>query len=352
MKHILGALALLGLAAVPARADRPIPVRVVVVTTFEIGPDSGPNSIGEFDRWVTNLPLPDTIAFPQGFHHLRYNADKQVLGIETGEGPVHAASSITALGHDPRFDLSHAYWVVAAIAGVDANHASVGSAAWASFVVDGDLAFEIDAREIPPDWSTGYVPLNRFRPYQKPVPPVNSISGDQVFTLNKSLVDWAFGLTRDIKLPDDANLQKVRSRYVGFPQAQQPPVVLEGDTLSAGTFWTGALLNQWAENWVAYWTQGKARFVTTAEEDAGIMQALTFLTQAGRADIRRALVLRTASDYSQPPPGESAAAFLKGEATASGLSGFIESLDAAYMVASPVVNEISGNWSKYENNVP
>ena len=53
------------------------------------------------------------------------------------------------LGNDRKFDLSHAYWVVAAIAGVDPNRASVGSAAWAKYVVDGDLAYEIDVRSRP-----------------------------------------------------------------------------------------------------------------------------------------------------------------------------------------------------------
>ena len=100
MKTSMAAAGLLALAgeAAPAAAVPQIPVHVVVVTTFENGPDSGPNSIGELDRWVTNLPLPETIDFPQGYHHLRYNADKMVLGIETGQGPVHAASSITAPG--------------------------------------------------------------------------------------------------------------------------------------------------------------------------------------------------------------------------------------------------------------
>ena len=79
-----------------------------------------------------------------------------VLGIETGQGPVHAATLSPRWATIRRFDLSHAYWVVAAIAGVDPNRAStVGSAAWAKYVVDGDLAYEIDAREIPSDWSTG-----------------------------------------------------------------------------------------------------------------------------------------------------------------------------------------------------
>ncbi len=60
-----------------------------------------------------------------------------------------------ALGMDPRFDLTKAYWLVAGIAGIDPADGSLGSAAWAEWVVDGDIGYEIDAREIPKDWKTG-----------------------------------------------------------------------------------------------------------------------------------------------------------------------------------------------------
>jgi hypothetical protein len=86
-----------------------IPVRVVVVTTCESGGDSGPNASGEIANWVEQLPLKEKIEFPQGYHHLRYNRDLQVLGIVTGEGKSHAAASIMAVEMDPRFDLSKAY---------------------------------------------------------------------------------------------------------------------------------------------------------------------------------------------------------------------------------------------------
>jgi len=86
-----------------------------------------------------------------------------------------------ALGVDPRFDLSKAYWLVAGIAGVDPEDASIGSAAWAEYLVDGDLAHEIDAREIPADWPTGYFPRDSKRPYDpnKPVPT------GEIFRLNR-----------------------------------------------------------------------------------------------------------------------------------------------------------------------
>jgi purine nucleoside permease len=317
-----------------------IPVRVVVITTFEID-QNGQDQGGEFQAWTDQYPLPVHIPFPQGYHELRYNPADQVLGIVTGEGTARASASITALGHDPRFDLSQAYWVVAAIAGIDPNIASVGSAAWAHYVVDGDLAHEIDAREIPPDWSTGYTPLGRYLPYQRPVPPASSINGQNVYTLNARLVDWAYNLTKDIELPDDAALQQVRAPYTQ-PAAKLPPFVLEGDDLAASTFWVGDLLNAWAEKWVSYWTKAQGTFATSLEEDAGIMQAITFLGQAHRADPARVLILRTGSDYTVPPPGITAADELKADET-GGLSGFLESLASAYAVASPVVRHLAAH---------
>ena len=182
-----------------------------------------------------------------------------MLGIETGEGPTHMAASITALANDCRFDLSHAYWILAGIAGIDPNVGPAGSASWAEYVVDGDLAYEIDAREIPTDWTTGYVPLGRSSPYQKPAPPASSINGVNLFHLNGGFVRWAFQFSKaHVKLPDTANLQALRALYSTYPKTQSPPLILKGDTLAAGTFWIGGLLNTWAENWVNYWSNGMA----------------------------------------------------------------------------------------------
>ena len=224
---------------------------------------------------------------------------------------------------------------------------------WAPQVVDGDLAYEIDAREIPPDWTTGYVPFNRAAPFQQPVPPVASDSGTNVFFLNAGLVDWAYKLSAGtVQLADDSNLQQLRARYTGFPNAQRPPAIIEGAVLAAGTFWIGTLLNTWAENWVDYWTSGKGVFTTTAEEDAAYMQALTFLSQAHTVDLRRVMVLRGASNYSVPPSGETAAQLLAGEVNATGYSGFVESLSSTYAAGSLVVNELSRNWYWYRDHVP
>ncbi len=332
-------------------AAAPLPIRVVVVTTFEIGADTG-DAPGEFQEWVERLPLPEVVPFPQGYRDLRLNRALGVLGIVTGEGPTRAAASIEALGNDPRFDLSHAYVLLAGIAGIDPTVGSPGSAFWAPHVVDGDLAHEIDAREIPPDWPTGYVPLGRSTPFERPAPPAQSLTGSNVFTLNPSLVAWAYGLTRTVALPDTPVLRTIRARYAGFPAGQRPPVVGVGDTLAAGTFWIGARMNRWAEGWVDYWTHGAGHFATTAEEDAGMMQALTFLAQVHRVDLRRVLVLRTASNFDMPPPGETPAALLASENRPGSYSGYLPSLDAAFAVGSPVVRELATHWDRYADTVP
>jgi purine nucleoside permease len=332
--------------------DERIPIRVVVVTAFEPGKDEG-DIPGELQNWVERLPLPTVLPFPQGNRHLRYNSKKQVLGVVAGEGPSRMASSITALANDPRFDCRRAYWILVGVAGVDPNVSTVASAAWARYVVDGDLAYEIDAREIPPNWQTGYVPFGRGVPNQSPTPPAASESGTNQFTLNSGLADWAYQHSLShVTLADDEKLQALRAQYVGFPNAQHPPTIIEGDVIAAATYWLGGLLNTWAEKWVDYWTSHKGVFTMSAEEDSAYMEALTFLSRVNKVDLRRVMILRSGSDFTVPPPGKTAAELLLSEINAAGMTGYTESLDSAYQAGSSVVTELSSNWKLYRDHIP
>ena len=135
----------------------------MIVTTWETT-EKGQDATGELHAWLTRWPLDHAMPFPNGVHPLQYDPKTHVLAILTGMATARAAASITALGHDPRFDLSHAYWIVTGTAGVDPKAASAGSAAWARWVVDGDLAQELDARDMPANWSTGMLPYGRITP--------------------------------------------------------------------------------------------------------------------------------------------------------------------------------------------
>jgi purine nucleoside permease len=337
--------ALILLSALPiARAAAPIPVKVVVVTMFERGADKG-DQPGELQFWVERNHLDRVIPFPQGFHDLRMNGDG-VLAVLTGVGTAKSAATIMALGMDPRFDLTHAYWLVAGIAGIDPARGSIGSAAWAEWVVDGDLAREIDAREIPKEWKTGYLPLRGATPYEQP----RDSSEGEVYHLEPGLVNWALRLTEHLPLGDFDGMRAARSPY-REANAQRPPFVMKGDTLSAGTFWHGRLLNQWAHDWVAYHTGGQGEFVTTAMEDSGTLQSLTFLSKAGRADLNRVLVLRTASNYDMPPDGMTAADNLA-RLKLGAYTAYLPSLEAAWRVGNTVVAELVRNWGKYRDATP
>src|SRR6202795_1676972 len=104
----------------------PIPVKVVVVTMYEIGKLTG-DKPGEAHLWVERQKLDRVLPFPLGEYELRMN-DAGLLLICAGGGVPNSSSSIMALGADPRFDLRHAYWLVAGIAGGDPLDVSLGTA--------------------------------------------------------------------------------------------------------------------------------------------------------------------------------------------------------------------------------
>ncbi len=347
---LLPALLLAALAGAAEARPARIPIRVVVVTTFEIGKDTG-DAPGEFQAWAERLPLKEALAPSAGARSLRYNAKKHVLGIVAGSGSINAAASTMGLGLDPRFDLSHAYWIIAGIAGINPAQGSVGSAAWAEWVVDRDLSHEIDAREIPPDWSTGVIPLNRVKPYQGP-PPGPGIYSPNAYHLDPGLTAWAYSLTRDTPLDDTPALQGIRARYTQA-EAGKPPHVIRGDEITSMNWWTGPIMTKVAEDWMAYWTDGKGVSVTTAMEDSGVIRSLQLLEKTGRVDPRRVLVLRTASNYSAPGPDQTAAQFVASEIGPDHkLSAFVPALEAAYKVGSRVVDELSSHWPRYRGHLP
>ncbi len=336
------------LPALPACGEIIRP-KVVVVAMFEVGEDTG-DTPGEFQFWVEREHLDRVLPLPAASHAVRANADGSVIALVTGMGNTNATASIMALGLDPRFDLSKSYWLIAGIAGLDPADASVGSAVWTDYAVEGDLGHEIDAREIPADWKTGYIPIRKKKPYELPLQPAAE-RVDNCYQLNPALLHWAYELTKDTPMIEDAAVREFRARYSAHPKALQSPSVLIGSNLASSTYWHGKLLDEWANDWVAYYTEGRGNFVTTAMEDTGTLRALTNLTRAGRADVNRVLLLRTASNFDQQPPGLTAAESLSGEKIGH-YSAYLPSLEAAHAVGSRVVHALVTGWARYETEIP
>ncbi len=336
------------LFAAPAFADEgKLAVKVVVVAMYEVDEARG-DYPGELQFWVERLGLDTELPFPSGESNLFLN-DEGVLAFVTGGGIPNATASVMALGLDPRFDLSKAYWLVAGVAGADPADLSLGSAAWARHVVDGDLAYEIDSREIPEDWPYGLFPLGPKEPASSPEDlypgwTLSTIS----FSLNRQLVDWAYSITRDLQLADTPGLAAYRELYRGYPQAQKPPFVTIGDTLSSSTYWHGELLNRWANDWLHVYAGVDANFMTTNMEDSGTLTAFHRLARTGRVDVDRILVLRTASNFTMQPPGKTA---VWSKTTPYPDRGR-PALETAFLVGNTVVQALLSNWSKYAGQLP
>jgi purine nucleoside permease len=316
-------------------AQTPIPIRAVIITTFPI----------ESKLWEQREHLDETLPFPGGVLPLRINHDHTVLSLVSGTTLVNATASLMALGLDPRFDLTHAYLLINGIAGVDPEDASIGSAAWARFIV-GDISRYIDPHDAPPDWPYGFFPIGAHAPNPPTVPP--TLAGrTNVYPLNASLAAWAYAQTKDLKLEDDPTVAAFRKDMPGFPNAQRPPFVLLGDTFAADDYWHGATMTRYANDWVRLYTGGKGNFVMTEMEDSGFLEATTRLAAMHRVDPDRVLVLRTGSNFSEPRPGHTAI-----ESVTAPYIGTRVATESAWLCGSTVLHYLLGHWDAAYAHIP
>mgnify|MGYP003855944553 CR=1 FL=1 len=330
----------LGLGLASAQAADRMPIKVVIVTTFEIGADTG-DFAGEFQPWVEGWPLKHEIKIPGVRHVARYSDDGVLAIVSDMRGRTR--ESVAALILSDQFDLTKAYWIVSGIAGVDPQAASVGSAAWARYVVDADPIYEIDDREIPNGWPYGLYSNDAERPNVKGKAEGSSA---MVWTLDRGLVDWAYGLTRDLKLPDSPALRSLRAVYKDDPEGLRPPFVLQGDALGTVRFWHGARRTQWARDWVKLWTDGAGSFTMTDCEDQGILDVLDAHAHGGKIDRQRVLVLRTASNYSRGPGDQPSLPHVFNE------DGMKAGFDATFRVGGVVARELVAHWDRYAAALP
>ncbi|MBX2848342.1 MAG: purine nucleoside permease [Acidiferrobacterales bacterium] len=328
-------------------ASDAIAIKAVVTTMFENGSPTG-DDVGELQLWVERSKIVEEFEFPLGEYPL-FLTDQGVLLVCVGGGIPNATASIMALGLDPRFDLSQAYWLIAGISGGDPQDVSLGSAVWARAVVDGDLVYEIDAREMPDHWPYGYIPLGAKEPAQEPQDIYDGWTLDTIsFALNEELAEWAFETTMDVEIPDMKGIKEFRQLFDGYPNAQKPPFVTMGETLSASTYWHGEYLNQWANDWIRVYAGEDLNFMTSNMEDSGTLTALHRLDRSDLVDVDRVMVVRTVSNFSMPPKDKSAA----WSTTAPYPDDGLPALEAAYLVGSKVINELVAGWSTYQATIP
>lgn len=315
---------------------RRIPVKVMIVTMFA----------PEASTWLKHFQDPVRITVPglaADYPAVTCRKDGVCL-MTTGMGHTNAAASMMAVLFSPKFDLRDTYFLVTGIAGIDPKQGTLGTTAWAKYLVDFGTQWEIDAREIPKTWSTGFLGINTTSPDQMPKLDYQT----EVFVLNPRLVDAAFDLTHDVHLQDSSAIAAYRIKYPYAP-ANQPPRVTQCDTLAADTWWEGDLIGQRARDWTKMLTHGKGVYCTSQQEDNATFAAIKRADAAGLARKDRVLVLRAGSDFDRQPPGVTAAENLLDYQKQG---GFVPALENLYRTGAPVVQAIVAHWSLWKKGVP
>lgn len=342
-------------------ADAPVQIPVLVIATYETGRDTG-DTPGELQFWAERQHLDREIKVPGVDHPLLTNGHG-LYAMVSGT-TSRCAVQVMALAMDPRFDLTHTYFLLSGIGGAFPRVMSLGSAVWVQRVIDGNPAFEIDSREIPADWPVGLVAIGATRPGQgsanvDSVPAAGASEdsaggvGTVAFRLNDSLVVWAYGLTKDVRIPDSEALRAFGRRFSAYPVAQQPPSVILGDSIGSDRFFHGEIMSRWAEDWDRIYTKGAGRLAISDCEDAGLCLALQRLASMGRVDFKRLLILRTACNFTVPPTGVTAEQSLFHDTISdSGGVGVVPALEADYRVGSVVALKLLEGWDRYRDQVP
>jgi purine nucleoside permease len=286
-----------------------------------------------------------------------------VCVMTTGMGHANAAASTMALVLSRVFDLSHTYFLIAGIAGINPEIGTVGSVGWARYLVDFGIQWEIDARELPSAWTTGYLGINAQTAAWSPGQPLPSTLKPpldyrtEVFQLNEALLQKAYALSRGAVLSDAADAQNARAHFsaqgsdpkIDYKAATRPPSVLQCDTLAGDTWFSGTLLGQRATEWTRLVTDGKGVYCTTQQEDNATYEALKRGASLKLVDLNRIAVLRAGSDFDRPYPGQTS---IDNLLTYQTQGGFTIALQNLFLAGNPLVQDIATHWPAWRRGVP
>jgi purine nucleoside permease len=315
--------------------NAPREVKVMIVSMF--GPE-GKVWLDHAGPW-TAVRVP---GLSPDYPDVHCNA-RDVCVVTTGMGHANAAASMMALTFSNQFDLRHTYFMIAGIAGIDPAQGTVGSAAWAKYLVDFGIQWEIDGREKPRGWPSGFTGINTKGPGDKPAEDYRT----EVFALNPVLADKAFALSRNVPLSDSAEAQTARAKFQYAP-ANRPPAVIQCDTLAGDTWWSGNDIGERARTWTKLMTDGRGTYCTTQQEDNATVEALKRAASAGRVDLNRVAVVRAGSDFDRPYRGQTAADNLL---TYQAQGGFVPAIENLYRAGNPLVEAITGNWAEWRDGI-
>ncbi|KAI0377606.1 putative purine nucleoside permease [Hypomontagnella monticulosa] len=310
--------------------------KVVIISMFD----------PEADVWYENLPntplgdiLANNISIPglsplYPYAHCTKNGD--VCQITAGEAEINAATTTMAFVLSDQFDLRKSYFLLAGIAGISPKMGTLGSVALSRFSVQVALQYEIDAREMPANFSTGYLPYGAYMPYDYP----SIFYGTEVMEVNENLRDAAAELAARAQLVTSTDAADYCEYYREGGETYAPatagPGVIKCDSATSDVYFSGVLLSEAFENTTKSWTN----------QNSAVLQSLMRAAVSGLVDFSRTILMRTGSDFDRPPPSISAFQHLR----LLDQNGFEISIQNLYLAGFEIVQGIIADWDPTYND--
>ena len=228
--------------------------------------------------------------------------------------------------------------MIAGTAGVNPEVATLSSVTFARYAVQVGLQYEFDAREIPSNWSTGYLGQGAYAPDQYPT----FIYGTEVLEVSAALRSLAVGFAKTATLNDTPDAAAYRALYTSpaYIAGASPPGVVACDVATSDVYFSGALLGNAFSNFTKLMTNGSGIYCTTAQEDNATLEALLRGAAIGLIDFSRIIIMRTATDFDRPYPGSSPQDNLFYAAD----YGYEPALQNIYLAGVKVVEGILNGW--------
>lgn len=217
-----GAVSLAEEAAAPAL---PLPVKVLLLSKFEIGEMTG-DFPGEaqyyYEQYLTGAEEYDV---PHSSGKLYYK-DGVVL-CALGMGKINAALGTMAILSDARFDYSEAYIISTGCAGSSAGNTVMGDVFLITAAVDYDLGHHADARELSDPEGTTWFHNADF-------------DDAAVVFLNPELMEKTYALVKDTPVETTFVTRNfMRAAFDGADWAVRDPQVLRGTAVTSDNYWKG-----------------------------------------------------------------------------------------------------------------
>ncbi|KAF2091841.1 purine nucleoside permease [Saccharata proteae CBS 121410] len=294
--------------------------------------------IPEFNLLEKNITVP---GFSPLFPEAHCTADGEICQLVTGESEINAAVTISSLLQSPSFDLTSTYFLIAGIAGASPEVTTLGGVTFARFAVQVALQYEFDAREVPANWSTGYVPQGSLAPGEYP----GELYGTEVFEVNDDLRKLAVGFAKTANLTDSTAAVAYRAKYVTedgvYAAGASKPSVVECDVATSDVYYSGKILSEAFSNYTELITNGTGLYCTTAQEDNATLEAMMRGAVFGLVDYSRIIVMRTVSDFDRPYPGEAATYNL----LYAEQGGYTPAVENIYNAGVKIVEGIIDGWN-------